>query len=183
MCKTTKKHADNAADLKIPVEFGIPLNITALNTTLKVANIEYKPSAFLNEIYNTKHIIFLGDTNDQAGNLYENFKPFDMIEPIKVKLEFQAAANNFKGLQVSKKGITLPKSCCNSDAEKTQKYIAGDGKYSKTGDYILVSDKLDFVTGQGNVILKKLLDEKKNFENFDAVAFDLENDSENNPYI
>lgn len=164
------KDAGNAKDLKIPEELMTPASITALNTALAStgANIKYEQNAFLNEIYNTKHIIFLGDTNDQAGKLYENYKPFDMImiDPTKVKPEFKALATNFKGLQVSKKGTTLPASCCNSSAEKKQTYTAGNGKYTLFGDYILVSDKLDFVAGQGNVILQKLLDENKDFENF-----------------
>lgn len=162
------KDAGDAKDLRIPNELTQHVDITALNATLVVANtnIEYKKNAFLNEIYNTKHIIFLGDTNDKLGNLYNNFKPFDMIELAKVKHdEFKTAATNFKGLTVSEKGTVLPKSCCNSDAIKNQKYEQ-KGSYDKKGDYILVSDKLNYVPGKENVILQTLLDENKDFENF-----------------
>jgi len=167
--KDETKDADNAENLKIYGELSIDANVTALNNALSAvnANIKYTKNAFLNKIYNTKHIIFLGDTNDENGDIYNNFTPFDKIDPTKVNPnEFEKYAINFKKLKVSTKGTTLPQSCCNSSALKTQKYKAGDNKYNQQGDYILVSDKLDFVPGKGNVILQTLLDKNTDFEKF-----------------
>ena len=106
--------AGNASNLWIPGEIDDNNYLININPVLLTKNIEYKLNANFNEIYNTKHIIFLGDTNDDNGTLYNNLKPFNKIDVSKVAPTFKIVATNFKGLQVSKKGTALPKSCCNS---------------------------------------------------------------------
>ena len=159
------RDAGNASNLRIPGEIDAKIYHDNINPVLKMKNIEYKLNANFNEIYNTKHIIFLGDTNDDKGTLYNNLIPFNNIDKNRVAVNFQTVATTFKELKVSNKGVKLPKTCCNSIASINQKYIEGNNIYDKNGDYILISDELNYVVNKANII-PPFLSSKKDFNSY-----------------
>ena len=93
-----------------------------------------------NDIYTTKHIIFLGDTNDKGNiKLYENFKPFEKMNTTTITHNVvKQNASAFKAINM--RPITPLNTCCNSIATQIEKYKEENGNKGNIADYILISN-------------------------------------------